>query len=83
MASAGNSTEMGAIEAAYAVQLQTLYKQLATALGDAAVTHQTEQQSLAKFTTGLKIAKRARELALNEVGVRAPVALTRRAKSKK
>jgi hypothetical protein len=59
-----NSSEATAIQAAYEAQVQTLFKSLITNLGD---QHQTDQQCVDKFTGGLNIAKRARQLALNVV----------------
>jgi hypothetical protein len=56
--------EADAIEAAFEGQVQTLFKVLATNLGDAPVTHKTDQQCVAIFTAGLVIARKAKQLAL-------------------
>jgi hypothetical protein len=67
MPNPSNNPEMTAIEAAYATQVQVLFKGLITNLGDEPVTHQTDQHSVNEFTAGLNTAKRAKQLALNVV----------------
>jgi len=57
--------EASAIDAAYEEQVQNLFRILVTNLGDEPVSHQSDQQCLAKFTAGLAIARRARKLALS------------------
>ena len=59
------SPEAAAIEAAYAAHLQTLFKTLIANLVDKPVSGQTDRQSLDRFVRGLKIAKRAKQLALS------------------
>ena len=66
------SPETAAIEAAYQVRVQTLFRSLITNLGDQVVSHQSDQQSLDKFKVGLNIAKRAKQLALNAVAPASP-----------
>jgi hypothetical protein len=65
MANLGTSPEAGAIESAYEAQVQALFKVLVTNIGDEPVSHQTDQQCLDKFTAGLNVAKRAKQLALS------------------
>ena len=72
MANPSNNAEAAAIEAAYRTHVEVLFRALITNLGDQAVSHQTDQQCLDKFTVGLNIAKRARQLALNVVGAALP-----------
>lgn len=72
MPNPSNRPETAAIEAAYQAHLQTLFKSLITNLGDQPVSRQSDQQSVDKFTTGLNIAKRAKQLALNVVGPASP-----------
>jgi hypothetical protein len=67
MPNSSNSSETTAIQAAYEGQVQTLFKSLITNLGDQPISHQTDQQCVDKFTAGLNIARRARQLALNVV----------------
>ena len=55
------SPESTAIEAAYQVQVETLFKTLCANLID---EPNQEQQCVARFTAGLGIAKRAKALAL-------------------
>jgi hypothetical protein len=62
--------EVAAVEAAYRARVETLFMGLVTNLGD----QQGEQQSVDRFTKGLNIAKRARQLALDVVGAPAPAA---------
>ena len=59
--------EPGVIESAYESQITTLYRNLVGCLTDAggALTPAEEQQCLGHFTAGLKLARRARELALS------------------
>jgi hypothetical protein len=65
MPNADNSPEATAIDVAYEAQVQALFKSLITNLGDEPVSHQTDQQCVDKFTAGLNIAKRAKQLVLN------------------
>jgi hypothetical protein len=83
MAGAGTSVEASAVEAAYEAQVQTLFKQLATGLGDLGGTPQAEKESLKRFTVGLAHAKRAKELALGVVGNVTPAAPPLSKKQKK
>ena len=66
------SAEADAIETAYGAQVQSLFRTLVVNLGDAPVSHQSDQQSLDKFIAGLDVAKRARQLALKAVGAGPP-----------
>jgi len=77
------SVEASAVEAAYEAQVQTLFKQLATGLGDLGGTPQAEKESLKRFTVGLAHAKRAKELALGVVGNVTPAATPLSKKQKK
>ena len=79
------SPEATAIEAAYQDQVMTLFKVLADNLAIEPVTHESDQQSVAKFTAGLNIARRAKDLALNAAGAALPTTETvaRHKKSKK
>jgi len=61
------SPEAAAIEAAYQDQVQALFKVLFVNLVDEPVSHQNDQQCVEKFTAGLNVAKRARDLALKVV----------------
>jgi hypothetical protein len=45
MAGSGSSVEASAVEAAYEAQVQALFKQLATGLGDGGGTAQAEKES--------------------------------------
>jgi hypothetical protein len=72
MPNPSNSPEAAAIEAAYETHVQTLFRSLITNLGDQPVSHESDQQSVAKFTAGLNIAKRAKQLALSAVGPALP-----------
>ena len=74
MPSPGGSPEAAAIEAAYGAQIQLLFSKLVTNIVDEPTTHGTDQQSLDRFTKGLTIARRARQLALNAVGATPRVA---------
>jgi hypothetical protein len=65
MPTANTSVEAAAIEAAYQARVGTLYALLATSLGD---SPGAEKQAVDRFTTGLNIAKRARQLALSVTG---------------
>jgi hypothetical protein len=67
MPSSRDDAETSAIHAAYQEQIQALFKVLVNNIIDEPISHQTDQQSLAKFTTGLNVAKRARQLALSAV----------------
>ena len=81
-----SSPEAGAIQDAYQAQVQALFKVLVTNIVDEPVSHETDQQCLDKFTAGLNIAKRAKQLALSAValtpGARAVSARRTRAKNK-
>ena len=57
-------SEASAIEAAFEEQVGILFKGLVTNLGDAAVTHKTEQQCLDMFKTALSLARKAKQIAL-------------------
>ena len=72
MAVTNDSSEANAVEEAYQVHVQNLFKVLVTNLIDARVSHQTEQQCADRFATGLKFGKRARELALNIIQTPSP-----------
>jgi hypothetical protein len=67
MPSSRDDAETSAIHAAYQEQIRALFKVLVNNIIDEPISHQTDQQSLAKFTTGLNVAKRARQLALSAV----------------
>jgi hypothetical protein len=82
MPNPSNSPEAAAIEAAYGAQVQTLFRNLVTNLGDEPTTHETDQQCVDRFTAGLNIAKRAKQLALNVVVAPSP-ARTAASRSKK
>ena len=62
MPSSRDDAETSAIHAAYQEQIKALFKVLVNNIIDEPISHQTDQQSLAKFTTGLNVAKRARQL---------------------
>lgn len=70
--------EAAAIEAAYGAQVQTLFKILVANLVDETVSGQSDRQSLDKFMAGLKIAKRAKQLALSAVVPASGGAVSRR-----
>jgi hypothetical protein len=76
------SPEATAIEAAYASQVQTLFKFLITNLGDQPVSHQTDQQCLDEFIRGLNVAKRAKQLVQNVVVASPPPTRSRRKSAK-
>jgi hypothetical protein len=59
--------EAVAVEAAYGAHVQMLFKTLVANLVDEPVSGQTDRQSLDRFIAGLKIAKRAKQLALSAV----------------
>ena len=61
MPNSSGSSEAGAIEEAYADEVKELFRILFTNLIDAP---DADQQSAAKFASGLSRAKRARDLAL-------------------
>ena len=67
MTVANRSPELNAIQDAYAVHVQNLFKVLVSNLVDGPASHQTDQQCLQKFMAGLSIGKRAKELALNAI----------------
>jgi hypothetical protein len=75
------SPEAVAIEAAYESQVQTLFKFLITNLGDQPVSHRTDQECLDQFTTGLNVAKRAKQLVQNVVVASLPASTPPRRKS--
>ncbi|WP_026605572.1 hypothetical protein [Methylocapsa acidiphila] len=74
--------EAAAIEAAYEDQVKTLYKVLVANLIDEPDSQESDQLSVDKFKVGLRIAKRARELALNALDGAAPVKITSTRKKK-
>jgi hypothetical protein len=86
MPNSRSSPEAVAIQDAYQAQVQALFKVLVTNIGDEPVSHETDQQCLDKFTAGLNIAKRAKQLALSAVApapaARAVSARRTRAKKK-
>ena len=67
MPSSRDDAETSAIHAAYQEQIKALFKVLVNNIIDEPISHQTDQHSLAKFTAGLNVAKRARQLALSAV----------------
>jgi hypothetical protein len=83
MPSPGSSPEAAAIEAAYGAQIQLLFSKLVTNIVDEPTTHDTDQQSLDRFTKGLAIARRARQLALSAVGATPRVATPSASRRKK
>lgn len=74
MPNPGNISEVSAIDAAYQGEIQALFKVLIKKLIDEPNSHETDQQCLSKFTAGLSVARRARQLALSAV---APIASAR------
>jgi hypothetical protein len=70
--------ESAAIEVAYGVQVQTLFKTLVANLIDEPASGQTDRQSLDKFMAGLKIAKRAKQMAFSAVASASGAAGSRR-----
>jgi hypothetical protein len=62
-----SSPEATAIEVAYEDQVKALFKVLVANLVEEPVSHEADRQCVDKFAAGLKLAKRARELALNVV----------------
>jgi hypothetical protein len=76
------SPEATAIEAAYAAQVQMLFKFLIINLGDQPVSHQTDQECLDEFIKGLNVAKRAKQLVQNVVAASPPSARARRKRAK-
>ena len=70
--------EAVAVEAAYGAHVQTLFKTLVANLVDEPVSGQTDRQSLDRFIAGLKIARRAKQLALSAVVPSAGGAVSRR-----
>ena len=58
------TTESGAIEGAYGDQVKTLYKVLVSNLIDSSGSSDGEKKSLDRFSAGLRVARKARELAL-------------------
>ena len=67
MANSASSSATKAIEEAFEDQVKELFKGLFTNLLIAPSSHETDQQSLAKFAKGLQVANRARQLALSAV----------------
>ena len=63
MPSSGKA-ESSAIEDAYADQVKTLYKVLVSNLIDSSGSGDGEKRSLDRFSAGLRVARKARELAL-------------------
>jgi hypothetical protein len=61
------NSEATAIEEAYQNQVKALFNVLFTNLIGEPVSHETDQQCSEGFAAGVKIAKRARDLALNAV----------------
>jgi hypothetical protein len=64
MPNSGSGPEASAIEEAYAEQIRGLFKVLFTNLID---TSGSDRQSVTKFSAGLNLAKRARDLALGAI----------------
>ena len=60
------SREVTSIEAAYEEQVRALYKTLFANLASAGHAR-NDQENVQRFTRGLELAKRARDLALNAV----------------
>jgi hypothetical protein len=67
----GSNLAAKAIDEAYEGQVKELFKGLYTNLVIAPSSHETDQQSLAKFAKGLELANRARQLALSAVPAKA------------
>ncbi len=63
----GTTAEADAIASAYEAQIESLFRGLVTNLGDQPISHQTDQQCVAKFTAGLAVVRRAKQLALNAI----------------
>ena len=82
MPNPGSSPEAAAIEAAYGAQIQLLFSKLVTNIVDEPTTHDTDQQSLDRFTKGLAIARRAGQLALSAVGATPAICRAGRARSR-
>lgn len=66
------STEATTIEAAYQDEVKTLFKVLFMNLASGSVSRENDQHHVEKFTAGLKLAKRARDLALNALVTELP-----------
>ncbi len=64
----GANVEADAIASAYEAQIESLFRGLVTNLGDQPISHQSDQECVAKFTTGLAVARRAKQLALDAIG---------------
>ena len=62
-----SSHEVDAIEGAFADQIKQLYKVLVANLVDSGSGAGAEQKSVERFLAGMKVSKRARELALAAV----------------
>jgi hypothetical protein len=77
-----SSPEATAIEVAYEDEVKALFKVLVANLADEPVSHEVDQQCVDKFTAGLKLAKRARELALNVVVPASPAKIAPSRKKK-
>jgi len=57
--------EAASIEEAYQDQIKELYKVLLTNLASVSVSHDTDQQCVGRFASGVKLSRRARDLALS------------------
>ena len=77
-----DSSEVSAIEAAYTAEIQELFKVLLRNLILEPNSPEADQQSLSKFTAGLSVAKRARQLAVGAVAPSPATKVARRAKPK-
>jgi hypothetical protein len=77
------SPEGALIQAAYQDQVKALFAALFVNLQQAPITHMSDQQCVDKFGTGIKIAKRARDLALNALGASPAKAISVRTKKAK
>jgi hypothetical protein len=65
MPSPSTDSETTAIEDAYKAEIQELFKILVKNLIGARNSHETDQQCLSRFTAGLNVTQRARQLALS------------------
>ena len=80
----GSNSAAKAIEEAFQDQVKELFKGLFNNLVVQPSSHQTNEQSLAKFAAGLDVANRARQLALSAAPAAVPaVAAAVRRSSKK
>lgn len=57
-------SEANAINSAFEEHVGVLFKGFVTNLGDASASHKTDQQCLDAFTTGLNVARKAKQMAL-------------------